>query len=896
MTRRPGKNKRENATAVRYGLRLLLVLTVLLVAARAGAQVKAADSVRPTLLRAADSVKISGKDSLISGKDTPQVARVALEDSLGIRISPDALPAIVEATATDSALLQLRRNQFYLYGDVVVTYEDLKLNAGKVTYDQKGGIIFAEPAADSTRKKGLPTFTQGSEKFTYDDLRYNFNTKKALVRNARTQYGEGFVFSDQVKRAPDQSIFGLQSVYTTCNLDTPHFGIRSRRIKVIPGRIAVAGASNFEIEQVPTPLFLPFALFPISEQQRSGFRIPSYTIEQARGVGLTNGGYYVYFSDKADLLVTSNIYSRGSFNVSAVSAYANRYRYSGGVQLAYGYDKLGEVFEPGSTVSKTFAIRWNHRSDPKARPGITFNANIDLQKGNYYQRNSYNPALVLQNQYNSSLTFTKAWSKRPMSLTAGANFQQTFNGQSSLNNVQLPSVNFYYSQITPFKRRNPIGAPKWYEKISASYNFNLANNLSFYDTAFALSKLSLTDFQNGIRHSIPVSANYTALRYVNLSFSLNYNEYWLSRRDYINYNYQKERLDTLTQAGFFAARDFTSNVTASTRIYGLKLFKQGRLAGIRHVIEPSIGYGYTPDFAKSPFNMAYYQQTLPGGPILPASPYLRNAFGPSGPFGRSNSSLNFGLNNVLQAKIRTKKSKDTAAATTRNITLIDRLSIDGRYDFAADSFRWSDIALSFRTNLLDKINISAGAIFDPYAFDYETGIRNQLTLVESGKGVARFRSGNISLSTSLRSTAKRAPTVPDSTNNAGRFLRRGADEYVDFNIPWNANLSYSLTTNRNYLPLKKADTFITEQNVIVGGDFNLTPRWKVAVTSGYNFRLKQISFTSLDIYRDLHCFEMRLNTIPFGALKSFTFTLNVKAAMLQDLRLVRRRDYRDSAF
>lgn len=320
MTRRPGKNKRENATAARYGLRLLLVLTVLLATVRAGAQIKATDSVRLTP-PATDSVKISGNDSLLSGNDSLRAARdsanrVALEDSLGIRISPDALPAIVEATATDSAILQLRRNQFYLFGDVVVTYEDLKLNAGKVTYDQKAGIIFAEPTTDSAKQKGLPTFTQGSEKFTYDDLRYNFSTKKALVRNARTQYGEGFVFSDQVKRSPDQSIFGLQSVYTTCNLDTPHFGIRSRRIKVIPGRIAVAGSSNFEIEQVPTPLFLPFALFPISEQQRSGFRIPSYTIEQARGVGLTNGGYYVYFSDKADLLITSNIYSRGSFNVS----------------------------------------------------------------------------------------------------------------------------------------------------------------------------------------------------------------------------------------------------------------------------------------------------------------------------------------------------------------------------------------------------------------------------------------------------------------------------------------------------------------------------------------------------------------------------------------------------
>ncbi len=908
MIRRPGKNKREIAPVARCGACLLVVLTVLLATGRAAAQTKTSTDTTKTLISpTTDSLQISQKDTATATPDSASLAakdsarRQTLADSLGIRISPDALPAIVEAIATDSAVLQLRKNQFFLYGNVEVKYEDLKLNAGKVTYDQKGGIIFAEPSIDTAatpgKKKELPTFTQGSEKFTYDDLRYNFNTKKAIVRNARTKYGEGFMFSDQVKRAPDQSIFGKQSVYTTCNLDTPHFGIRARKIKVIPGRIVVAGASNFEIEGVPTPLLLPFALFPISEQQRSGFRIPSYTIEQQRGVGLTNGGYYVYFSDKADLLVTSNIYSRGSFNVSAVSAYSNRYRYNGGVQLAYGYEKLGEVFEPGSSITKTFAIRWQHRTDPKARPGVAFNANVDFQKGNYYQRNSYNPSLVLQNQYNSSLTFTKTWRKRPMSLTAGANFQQTFNGQSSVNNVQLPSLNYYYSQITPFKRKLPIGPPKWYEKITASYNLNLTNNISFVDTALRLSQLQFTNFRNGIQHSVPISASYTALRYINLSFSVSYNEYWLGRKDFINYNYRKEGLDTLTRTGFFTARDFTSNVTASTRIYGLRLFKKGKIAGIRHVIEPSIGYGYTPDFAKAPFNRTYYQQLSPGGNVAFASPYTLNAFGPNATFGSFSSALNYGLNNVLQAKIRSRrKANDTGATPTRNTTLIDRLSLDGRYNFAADSFRFSDIALTFRTNLLEKINVSASAAFDPYAFDYQRGIRNRVTLVESGGGLVRFRSGNISLSTSLRSTTKTAPTVPDSTNNANRLLRGGASEYVDFNIPWNLNLSYSLTANRNYIAAARKDTFVVEQNAILGGDFNLTPRWKIAVTSGYNLRLHQLSFTSVDVYRDLHCFEMRLNTIPFGPLKSFTFTLNVKAAVLQDLRLIRRRDFRDSAF
>ncbi len=906
MTRRLPKSKREITRASCRLFFLCLLLTVW-GTSPLHAQTGGRDSLQrnpDTTLSTRRPVADSLSDTLAKAIDSTNKA--ATLSALGIRISPDALPATVNATATDSAVLDLKTNNFYLYGNAQVKYEDLTLTAGKMTYNQTKSTITAEPFIDSSAldpgappaaidsaTKGRPTFTQGSEKFTYDALRYNFGTKKALVRNARTQYGEGFVFSEQVKRAPDQSIYGAGSVYTTCNLDTPHFGVHARRIKVIPGRVAVAGPSNLEIEGVPTPLFLPFALFPISEQQRSGFRIPSYTIEQQRGLGLTNGGYYIYFSDKADLLLTGNVYSKGSFNVSAVSAYANRYHYAGGVNLAYGYEKTGESFEPSSVIRKTFAIAWTHRSDAKARPGLTFEANVNIQKGNYYQRNSYNPSLVLNNQFNSSLTLSRTFTTRPMSLTAGAILNQTQIGQATNNVLTLPSFNFYYSQITPFKRKVQLGAPKWYEKITASYTFNLQNQLTFYDTAFTIDKLGFTDFRNGIVQRVPISASYTALRFINLSFGANYNEYWLARKDIINYNYGTEQIDTLTSTGFFTTRDANASVNASTRIYGMKLFKEGKVAGIRHVVTPSVGFSYTPDFAKNPFRGAYLQQLSAGGAINYQSPYRFNAIVPGGPFGSFTSALNYGLNNNLQIKVRTKND---SAGGAKNVTLIDGLSLTGSYNLAADSFQWSDVGVNFRTNILDNINISANALFDPYGIQNATGNRRRETLLGTGAGIARLRNASISASASFRSGGKTPEVIPAGESPADRYMRNRAVDYVDFNIPWNANIGYSLTASNQYNNRQQADTLIVNQGITLSGDFNLTPRWKVAVTTSYNATTTQLGFTSLDIYRDLHCFEMRLNTIPFGPLKSYTFTLNVKAQVLQDLRLLRRRDFRDTVY
>ncbi len=899
----PGKIRRLCCWTRTAGIGCAFILTFIF-AGRSAAQTGAADSIRTAVVSAIpDSTIARGVDSTIGAvRDSLAVdsaARVALEDSLGIRISHDALPSKVVATATDSAVLDLTTNKFYLYGDAQVEYEDLTLNAGRVTYEQSTGVVTAQPLTDTSLSASeRPTFSQGEEKFHYDWLRYNFNSKRAIVRNARTQHGEGYVISEQVKRSPDQSIYGLRSTYTTCSLDTPHFGIRARRIKVIPGRIAVSGTANLEIERIPTPIYLPFAFFPVSTKQTSGFKLPSYTFETQRGLGLTNGGYYFHISDYLDLLVTGNIYSQGSFNTSVISTYATRYKFNGGVDFQYGYDKKGEVYEPGSSTNKSFAFRWRHTTDAKARPGLTFNANVNVVKNNYFQQFSYNPNLIVNNNFQSNVTLSRTWTTRPMGLTASLRHAQ--NTQTRLVNLTLPEFNFYYSQFSPFQRKNPVGAPKWYEKISTSYNFNALNQTDFYDSTLQIANLKALRFRNGFKHSIPISASYTALRFINLSFGTTYNEYWLTERQDLTYNEEARRPDTNFRNGFFTARDFNAGLTASTRIYGTKLFRKGRVAGIRHVLTPTVGFNYTPDFAAAPFRYAQLVQIDSGRAPQYISPFTSSIIGVpgSGQFGDFSSNITYGLGNNLQMKLRGKKN-DTGVGPSRNISLIDGLSIGGSYNLSADSFRWSPLGIQFRTAIADRINVSASSVLDPYGLDLETGRRQRVTALERGAGIGRVSRTEISLSANF-SSSQRTPgpeRVAERTDEFTRLTRPGGyNEYVDFNVPWNVSFSYSLGVSNNYIATRRADTLVLGQFVQVQGDVNLTPRWKITASTGYDFTSKKLQITDISIYRDLHCWEMRLNTIPFGIQKSYTFSLSVKASVLQDLKLQRRRDFRDAVF
>jgi len=858
-----------------------------------------AQVLKPTMK--ADST-LSVKDSLMSdsailsldtlNKDTTKLAdtskRARMERELGIRISKDEMTDVVKAESQDSAVLDMRRNLFYLYGNAKVDYTDMEVKAGRIKFDQSTNIVSAEPLKDTLAvNPERPSFSQGKEKFTYDSLLYNFKTKKGLVREVRSQYGEGFVHSEQVKRNPDQSIYGYRNVYTTCALDTPHFGIVARKIKVIPGRVIASGAANIEIEGIPTPIYLPFGLFPISQKQRSGFIIPTYTIEDARGLGLVNGGYYFNLSNKSDLLFSSSFYTKGSWAVSGLTRYSDIYHYNGDLQFAYALNKTGQDYEQGASITKDFRLVWHHRTDSKAKPGETFNASVDAGTSTYYSNNSYDVNQIMQNQYSSNISYSKNWIGTPFSLTVSARHSQ--NTQTRVVDVTLPELNFYIAQFNPFQRRGSIGT-HWYDKITASYTFNAQNHTTFIDSTFSFNDLSLNNMNYGAHHSIPISASYTVLRFINMSFSANYNEYWNTEQLFTQFDPARNGLDSVENRGFYATRDFNAGVNFSTRIYGMKLFKTGKIRGIRHVLTPALGFTYRPDFGASPFNY-YYLSRVDSFNYRYQSPYQTSVIGypPSGKQGL----ITFGLGNTLQMK--TRSAKDTITGF-RNISLIDGFDIGTSYNMAVDSFQWAPLTLSFRTNVLDKLNITARADFDPYAIDYTTGRRTPELLLDKGDGLLHFSDAQISLGTNFHSKSKSSSSNTNSDEYTRLMRNNGRADYVDFNIPWSFNVSYSLTVNSSPSLYSHKDTFTVAQYAQFQGDFNVTPTWKVGFSSGYDFTAHQLSPTQLNLYRDLHCWEMRLSAIPFGPRKLYTFTLNVKAAILQDMKLTRRRDFRDAAY
>lgn len=821
------------------------------------------------------------------------VNRQSLEERLGIRISSDALPSKVTAVAKDSAILNMAGNVFYLYGKAQVNYEDMQLNAGTITYFQEKSMVTAVPEYDSL---GIalerPSFAQGQEKFTYDTMQYNFKSKRAIVRNARSQYGEGFVHSQQVKRNPDQSLYGYRSVYTTCALDTPHFGIYANKIKIIPNKVIASGPANFHIEDVPTPLFLPFGLFPITQGQRSGFKLPTYTIEPVRGLGLRNGGYYFYLNDNIDLLLTGNIYSKGAWRVDAASTYRSRYKYDGAFRFSYGIDKQGEKFEPSYQENKDFAINWQHRSDPKSRPDMEFGALVDIATGSFYQNNTYEASQIVRNLLSSSINLTKTWPNKPYRMTVAARHSQ--NTQTGVVDVTLPEVNFFLSQFNPFQGRNSTGQ-RWYEKISMQYSMQGINTITFIDSSFSLAKLSSRDFRNGMAHSIPITANYNLFRFFTVNLNANYKEYWMTEQTYKYYNSSEGRLDTIDNRGFFAARDFNTSASLNTRIYGLKMFKKGKIAGIRHVLYPSVGINYTPDYARSPFRYGYQTISDASGQIGYRSPYETSVVGAPGygNFGKFSSNLTYSLNNNLQMKVRTKDS-----IGSKNINLIDGFNISGAYNLAADSFNWTPINMDFRTNIMNVVNVSASASFDPYVYDYEQRRRINRTLADAGRGLATFTYGRVGLDANFRSLTKKDTEKEKEAKNSEEYKRLmangGYDDYADFNIPWNAALTYVLEVRRERLNEAKKDTLIYGSNIGGRVEFNITSRWRLNVQTGYNFTTKDINITEIRLVRNLHCFEMELSAVPFGDRKYYSFRINARAQVLQDLKLIRRRDFRDA--
>ncbi|MFZ4753001.1 MAG: putative LPS assembly protein LptD [Chitinophagaceae bacterium] len=806
--------------------------------------------------------------------------------STTLPLSKEQLDYSVSYQSQDSIVYDAAEKKLHLYEQAEIAYDDIKVKADYIYYHQDSSVMTAlELKADKPDSAAKPQITQGQESSTFTSLQYNFKSKRALVENAYSQYGEGFILSEQVKRNNDNSINGFRNIYTTCNAEVPHFGIAARKIKIIPNKVAVSGSANLVIEEIPTPLYLPFGLFPLKQGQRSGFKLPTYDMSENLGFGLREGGYYFAINEHVDLLALADIYALGTWRAGFVSSYMYRYRFNGSFSFNYAYNKIGETYEPGNQSNRNFFLVWNHSINPNVIPGSTFSANVNIGSSKYQVNNSYDANLYLNNNFTSSISYTKTWKNKPFNFSAALRHNQ--NTGTRLVQLTLPELNFSVNQIFPFQWRKDIIKPRWYEKITANYQVSVLNRLDFYDSVFNINNLKFSDFQNGIQHRVPVQASYNVLKYMNLSFNVNYNEFWYTQKNFKQYNFETNKLDTAKEVGFFTAREFDASASLSTRVYGTKIFKSGAIKGIRHVLTPSISLNYRPDFG-SPFFNYYYNSFTDRNFTNSRLSYFDGAlFG----YPRDGKVGGIGLNlgNTLQMKIRSKK--DTVNQT-RKLNLIDGFNISSFYNLAVDSFRWSNVNFSYRTTLFETINLSGGMTYSPYMINKATGLRTPDYLIQNKSGLLRFETANLAVGGSL--PLKKRNNAVNPNEEQSRAIGQNFAAYADFNIPWSLNLNYNVTVNKRFVVNSQNDTVTYTQDMNFFGDVNLTPKWKIGIRSGYDFALKQISFTSFDIYRDLHCWEMRLNLIPFGFRKSYNFALNVKSSVLQDLKLLRRRDFRDN--
>lgn len=813
---------------------------------------------------------------------------VSPTDSLTLKIpvSKDKPEATVTYEAKDSIVYDAKKKQLYLHNGASIQYDDIKINTDYVQYDQDSNRLTAaqidsvQNGKDSTIQNSK--LSQGKESSTFTALAYNFKSRRALIENAYSQYGEGFILSNQVKRNNDSTINGFKNIYTTCSDPHPHFGIGTRRIKIIPGKVAVSGAANLIIDDVPTPLFLPFGMFPLKQGQRSGFILPTYSVTQNLGFGLVGGGYYFALNNHYDLRVLSDIYTLGSWRLGAQTNYMYRYRFNGQFGLDYAYNKIGESFEPGNLSSRDFAIRWSHSINPNVLWNSSFSANVNIRSSKYNSYNTRDVGTYLNNNLNSNISYTKSWPGKPYSLTAALRHNQ--NTQTRLYTITLPDLNFNVNQIYPFQFRKNMITPRWYEKITATYNVHGLNTLSFYDSSFSWKNLRSNNFNNGFEHNATVNATYNVLRFFNWSLNADYHEYWYTKKFMQQFDFNEGVLKQDTMTGFFTARSYGFNSSFSTRIYGMKLFHKGVIRGIRHVLTPSITARFHPDFGKLYYYSTFVNQQYATGRF---SYYAGSVIGMPGD--GKEGGIGFNLGNTLQMKVRSRKDSVNGI---RKINLIDGLDIISFYNLAVDSFRWSDVNVIYRTTLLSNVQFSGSMNFSPYAINKTTGRRMNDFYYETNKKLLRFQAAGLSLTASL--PVKKNNTTMNKVNDAQKqAIGNNYLAYADFNVPWNLSLNYSIRFDKTYLVAKQKDTLGVTQDLNFFGDVNLTSKWKIGFRSGYDFRAKHLNMTSFDIYRDLHCWEMRMNLIPFGQLKSYNFTLNVKSAVLQDLKLVRRKDFRD---
>ncbi len=822
------------------------------------------------------------------------------KDSIPIA-SGDSLLGPVSYKATDSIVYDIPLNSIYLYGKgSQIFYLDNELTAPLIIYNQSNNTVKANLIKDSSGKVvEFPTYVQSDFKSISDTIVFNMKTGKGITKGTYTQQGEMFVYGSVMKKIDKDIFYANNGRFTTCNLDTPHFAFVSSKVKFINKKTAFTGPVHPEMEGVPLPIVLPFGIYPLKTGMHSGLLAPNFTANEQLGLAMEGLGYYKIINDYWDVVTRGTLYSYGGWSANISPRYFRKYRFQGGMGLDLQRFKNGFKGDPDFSTSQTFNIRWNHSADSKARPGVTFSANVNAGSSKFNAQVPNNPQRNITNQLNSSITYSKVWKDKPFNLSVSANHNQ--NTSQRLININLPDVAFNVNTIYPFRRKEVIGEYKWYENLGFALNTNARSLSSFIDTATdAMSQLS-KNLKWGASHSVPITLSLPSLGPLQVAPSVSYQEHWYQEKFIRRWNPNTNKVDTVIQNGLYTARDMNFGLGVTSRIFGMFGFKRSsKVQAIRHEIRPTISVSYKPNMNAA----SYYKTQIDNqGNTAKFSYYERSIYGA---FSDTKfAGLNFGIDNVLQMKVR--QSHDTSAAL-KKVSLIDGLGITGSYNFMLDSFQMSNLNMNVRSTLFNKISITGNAIFDPYLYNEQGRRINKLVWTKNPLSLGQMMSGGVSLQGSWRGGGENAqasnvknraqqagmsqanPGMMDEFNRDAAYIQNNPGQYADFNIPWDINISYSLRYSKSP-DYRNPGSFNKQisQDAMWSGSINLTPKWKLGLNSSYNFTTKELGMMMLNISRDLHCWQMTINISPVGRFRFFTLNISPKSGMLRDIRVNRTR-------
>ena len=804
--------------------------------------------------------------------------------------------------------LDEKNKRITLYDQAVFKYLDYELQSGIIVYDYEKEEIYAGRIKDSLGNLTQPPiFKQGSQTVEPDSIRFNMNSKKAIIWNTRTQYTEFNIKAEKSKRINDSLIYMRNIRFTTSeDVDNPEYYFQTNKLKLVPGKKIVTGVTNMVIADVPTPIALPFAFFPMTKDAVSGFIIPSFGDNNQRGYYIQNGGYYFAFSDRLDLTVLGDYYTNGSHALSARSTYAQRYKYRGDVNIRYEQMINSEFGFPDYSKQKIYNIQWSHTQDQKANPSSRFNASVNLGSSTYF-RNSMNQQNIganMNNTMSSSITYSKNFDFEPrVNFTISANHMQNTNTQQIT--MSLPRIQAGVDQIYPFAPKN--GSKKGFiQNLNLQYNLNGDNRINTTDSLFFKSEM-FKNMNTGFQHQIPLSTNFKLMKYFSVSMSANYSEVWVLNTIRRFYDANQNRVIDERVNGFDAFRSYNFNANIGTTLYGTFNFKKGsKIEAIRHVIRPSVSYAYTPSFEQ------YYDTYAIDANGTTMEEYTRFAGGIyAAPGQQMSNMLNFSLGNNLEAKVRDDESP---TGESKKIMLLNSFNISSNYNMSSDSLKLAPVRVSGSTSFFqNKMQVNFGTTLDPYAID-NSGRRIDVLNINNGGSLFRMTSANLNLNYSLSSEdplfgGKSATDNAHDQNvmNGGRaddlfgqavdladrrqsMFDEGAEDEEDeplqlYNsvIPWDLTVAYSLTYGNN---ARNAD--ITNNSLMVSGNVTLSPGWRAGFSSGYDFKNKGVTYTQLRFERDLKSWRMDFSWVPTGYYKQWTFFIGIKSSVLQDIKYEKR--------